>query len=351
MPQGKITLRQIAQIAGVSKSTVSRVLTNDPRVSSQVRALVQSVIDRSGYAPSTFARGLAGGRTGLIGAIASFITPGFLTGVVGGINHVVTENRCHILFSVAHEEADYASVVNRFCANRLVDGLVLVAPRRGMFDQPLPINDIPVVLCAAREYRRDNPWYQVPSVVTDNYGAMQEMMAFLAREGHRSFLYIAGPSTSHDARVRERSVRTFLKEHPELRGEFMGGDQSVRRGVDYMTAYMKKRGRRPLPDAVVCFNDSLALGAIEVLENAGIRSGRDITVAGLDDDPAAEVVGLTTLRQPMRELGLTAAKTLFQLLDRSRGVEPPVLRRELPMTLVPRKWRKKKGKARPASRR
>jgi DNA-binding LacI/PurR family transcriptional regulator len=287
---------------------------------------------------------LAGGRTGLIGAIASFITPGFLVGVVGGINRVVTDNRCNILFSVGLEDESYASVVNRFCANRLVDGLILVAPRKPMFDEPLPINDIPVVLCAGREYRRKSPWYQVPSVVTDNHAAMQEMMSFLAREGHRSFLYIGGPKTSHDAKIREQGVRAFLKQHSGLRGEFIGGAQSVRRGVTYMKAYLKKLGRRPIPDAIVCFNDALALGVIETLEKVGIRSGRDITVTGLDDDPAAEVVGLTTLRQPMWDLGMTAAKTLFKLLDRSRGAKPPELRTELHMTLVPRRYKKKKAK-------
>jgi DNA-binding LacI/PurR family transcriptional regulator len=212
-----------------------------------------------------------------------------------------------------------------------------------MFDEPLPMNDIPVVLCAGREYRRQSPWYQVPSVTTDNSGAMQDMMAFLVREGHRSFLYMGGPKTSHDANARERGVRTFLKQNPSLRCEFLGAShaQSVRRGVAIMRAYLKKLGRRSLPDAVVCFNDQLALGVIEALEGVGIRSGRDITVTGLDDDPAAEVVRLTTIRQPMWDLGMTAAKTLFQLLERSRGAEEPPLRQELRMTLIPRRYVKK----------
>lgn len=339
MAQGKITLRQIAQLAGTSKSTVSRVLTNDPRVAPEVRTLVQAVIDRSGYAPSTFARGLAGGRTGLIGAIASWITPGFFTDVVTGINQVATQQRAHILFSLAHDEQDFAAVVNRFCANRLVDGLVLIAPTAALFEEPVPINPIPLVLCAGRGYRKDNPWSQVHSVVTDNHGGMMEMMAFLAEKGHRSFLYLAGPTESHDARIREQGVRAFLRRHRGLKCEFLCIGQSIEQGRQGMTEHLRKRGRKSLPDAIVCFNDGLALGVMEALQAAHIRPGRDITVTGCDDDPVDGMVGLTTLRQPTVELGTTAAATLFELLDKSRRGKGPELHRQLPMTLVPRKFK------------
>lgn len=337
MAEGKITLRQIAQIAGTSKSTVSRVLTNDPRVAPEVRALVQAVIDRSGYAPSTFARGLAGGRTGLIGAIASWITPGFFTDVVTGINQIATRERAHILFSVAHDDHDYAAILRRFCANRLVDGLVLIAPPAPLFEEPLPINALPLVLCAGCEYRKGNPWTKIHSVVTDNYGGMREMMAFLADQGHRSFMYLAGPEGSHDAIIRAEGVRAYLKEHRGLKCEFLAIGQSIPEGQKGMADILAKRGRKGLPDAIVCFNDGLAMGVMEALQDAGVRPGRDITVTGCDDDPADGVVGLTTLRQPMVELGATSAETLFQLLDKSRKDDPPELRRQLPMTLVPRK--------------
>jgi LacI family transcriptional regulator len=304
---------------------------------------VQAVIDRSGYAPNTFARGLAGGRTGLVGAIASWITPGFFTDVVTGINQIASQQRAHILFSVAHDDHDYAAVVRSFCGNRLVDGLVLIAPPETLFEEPLPINRIPMVLCAGQEYRKNYPWAEVHSVVTDNHGGMLEMMAFLAEKGHRSFLYLSGPDGSHDARIRAKGVRAFLRKQRGLKCEFLAIGQSIEQGRKGMADLLKKRGRKTLPDAIVCFNDGLALGVIEALQDAGVRSGRDVTVTGCDDDPADGVIGLTTLRQPMVELGSASAETLFQLLDKSRKGDPPELRRQLPMTLVPRKLRSFSG--------
>ncbi len=142
---------------------------------------------------------------------------------------------------------------------------------------------------------------------------MTDLLEHLYSRGYRRLVHVAGPRDIHDARIRRRSFQRFVRTHKDIWGETLQGGLTVDQGHSAIAKYLK--GSTSKADALLCFNDSTAYGALQALNNAGLRIPEDLAVTGFDDDAASEILGLTTLHMPMRELGREAARLLFDRLE------------------------------------
>lgn len=321
------TLREIAGLAGTSKSTVSRVLTNDPRISPRTRKRVQRVIRQQGYRPNVFARALAGGRTGHIGVLSMHIDPFFFAGVIRGVDLAAQEFDQHLVCSFAHGHEDYLRLYDRMSGEGQIDGLLLIAPPEQLYLRPAPAR-IPAVLCASRPRDGRREWKECDAVALDNRTAMREIVRRLAESGSRRLLHLAGWSLNSDARERRAAFEEAVAADPRLRGEVIEAGM-IREDA---TQALKKllRRRRSLPDTLVCFNDSLALGALDLLKGASARQPA-IRMTGWDNGPAAQLLNFTSVEIPTETLGKESGRLLLERTNRANRAPPSIL--ELPLTL------------------
>ena len=326
----KLTLRQIAKLAGTSKSTVSRVLTSHPSVSPKTRARIDAVIKKHKFKPNLFARGLAGGRTGLIAVLTSEINSGFYAEVIKGIDQVASQHQGHLLSSFAHGIDDYIDLWQSFAEGGRVDGMILIAPPMEMLNCKLRPGMIPVTLCSCRTQDMKKGWDQVDSVTVDNETAMIEVLKHLQEQGCSRFAYVAGPDNVYDALERRRVFEKFITEHPNLTGTLIPAHMTRESGRVAILRYLQQS---PLSvDAFVAVNDLAALGTLEALKELGLAVPKNVAVTGFDDDDASGILGLTTIHMPMLDLGRETARLLFERLARQREALP-VQRSTVGMTL------------------
>ncbi len=311
-----ITLRQIAKLARTSKSTVSRVLTNHPSVSPRTRSRIEAVIRKEGFRPNLFARGLAGGRTGLVAVIASEINSGFYAEVIKGIDQIAGQHDGHLLSSFAHGEEDYIRLWKELSESGRADGIILIAPPLEILNHPVQPDYPSAVLCACRAQANKKGWHVVDSVTLNNAKSLDELMTHLVEQGCRSFVHIAGPADNYDALDRQRSFERFIGRGKDLRGEVLQASLTRESGRAAVGEYLRRH--TGLPDAFVAFNDSTAFGAMEALKEHGIAGAKSVAITGCDDEPASDFVGLTTLHMPMVDVGRESARLLFEKLDKKR---------------------------------
>lgn len=322
MSSGKkpFTLRQIAQLAGTSKSTVSRVLSDHPRISEITRQRVLKIVEENEYQPNQLARNLARGRTGLISVISTDIGSGFFAEVIKGIDQKATEKRNRLLCSFAHTPEGYLKELRTLGGGGQVEGLILVAPFTSLFKKPISFS-VPIILCAARPGPQDLGWESRDSVTLDNKTAMEALLEHLSAQGFRHLIHLAGPGSNYDAVQREKAFRSGLERHPELRGEVI--PCGMIREDGQRLAQELPAEKMNASTAFVAFNDSLARGFTERLRELRPNSAWPVAITGWDGSEYAEAVGLTTLSIPMHELGQVAAATLFErITPEGRAADP-----------------------------
>jgi LacI family transcriptional regulator len=315
-----LTLRQVAKLARTSKSTVSRVLTKHPSVSPKTRARIEAVILKHGFRPNLFARGLAGGRTGLIAVLAAEMNSGFYAEVIRGIDEVAGQHDGHILTSFSHGVPDYIRLWHELATEGRVDGIILIAPPLEIMSTPIQADFVPSVLCACRAPKHRKDWVGVDSVSLDNERGMDELLRHLAEQGCRDLVHIAGPNNIFDGIERRRAFERFIKSMPGLKGDVIQAVLNREGGRTAVLEYLG--GRATWPDAFVAFNDSTALGVLEALRERGVSERKPVAVTGCDDEPSSAFVGLTTLHMPMLELGRETARLLFERMERKGGDLP-----------------------------
>jgi LacI family transcriptional regulator len=317
----RLTLRQIAQLARTSKSTVSRVLTNHPSVSPSTRMRIEAAIRKHGYHPNFFARGLAGGRTGLVATLATEINSGFFAEVLRGVNQVVAQNGGHVMSSFAHDATDYINLWRSLAEQGRADGLILIAPPAELLAEAFSVDDQPpTVLCACRPMRNPKGWDQASSVTVANRQGMTELLQHLAEKGCRQIAYVAGPKNVYDAQERTLGVKAFTSLRPGFSVDILQAGQTREEGYQAILDYMSKR--QGPPDAFVAFNDSTAYGILQAMKELGVAVPGQTRVTGCDDEDAAAAIGLTTLHMNMVGLGQEAGRLLFRQLNNREGVQP-----------------------------
>lgn len=329
-----LTLQEIARLAGTSKSTVSRVLSHHPKISEATRQRVGAVIDKHGFRPNLFARALAVGRTGQIGVLSSNISSGFFAEVIRGIDMVSQEHGGHLVCSFAHGVADYMKLWRELTHSGQVDGLILIDPPLELFGETCDARRLPLVLCASRPPGRAGGWSRVDTVTVDNRKVMGDIVAHLAERGCRRLLHLAGPVNTHDSLARraafEAAARARRTVQAVARTGHLTQDDGRRAGAAIATS------TDPLPDAIVAFNDSTALGVLEAFRSRPDPRLAAVRLTGWDDTPAAPILGLTSVQMPMTELGQESARLLYRRVKDKGAARTAAQHRLIAMKLVVR---------------
>jgi DNA-binding LacI/PurR family transcriptional regulator len=297
------TIYDVARVAGVAASTVSRAFARPGRVSVATAERIRQVAADLGYRTNPLARALPTGRTSMIALAISDVTNPFYNEIIRGAQIAATEARYTMLLADTQE----SGVVEREALDRAmasVEGIVLATTR--MSDSTIRVlaKQRPVIVL-------NRAVSDVPSVVTDNPRGMRRAVEHLAELGHRRITYVAGPEASWADGVRWRSLRESAFEL-ELQVRRIGPHPpTVAGGAQAAAAF----ARNPTT-AVIAYNDLLAIGVIRALTARGVVVPRDLSVVGFDNIFAAELVtpALTTVAAPLHAMGRTAAGNLLALI-------------------------------------
>lgn len=328
------TIYEVARCSGVSTATVSRVMHDGTGFSAATRERVLEAAAHLGWLPSGRARGLAMRRAGIIGLLFPDFTstgdaeeesPLYVDQVIRGAERAATAHGDAVLIAATRGSSGRELA---FSVAGKVDGLVVVARSLTAADLESVARSLPVVVLANRTGR--GPRFD--SVGADNRGGVRSLVAHLLEQhGYRDIVFIGGPARSPDSMERFAGFREALRSaglpapaKPDAEGAFTeaGGARAVRELL---------ADRRP-PDAIVCGNDEMALGALGVLADARLRVPGDVAVTGFDDIAAGRHVRpqLTTVRQPMRDLGERGVHAvLSRIQDPDRRRQAIVLATEL----------------------
>ncbi len=314
------TLHDVARLAGVSTATVSRVVHEQDRVRPSTRRRVLEVIEALGYVPDAAAQSMARQRKEVIGLVTiesrgpetDIEQEGllFLDEVLRGVELSLSEVEWSVLVSVLRH-ADRPGAYRRMQKiSAKVDGMLIAEGIVGSEQLALLAARVPVVLVAGSP---DEPHADV--VHADNRVGTAALTRHLVEQhGKTRLYYISGPPEAPDAQERRRVFADALAEHPgaALAGSFQGGFTAI--SGQQAVREILAAPRRELPDAIVCGNDQMAIGAMRELQAAGIRIPADIAVAGFDDIHLGALLtpSLTTVRQPMRLLGERACAWLLK---------------------------------------
>jgi LacI family transcriptional regulator len=326
---GKPTIATVAAAAGVAVSTVSRYL-NGHYVSGPVRERLSKVIASLGYARSETARNLSLGRRGTIGVVVDWSHDPWFVQLLTGIEEELAARSTGLMLGSLELRGRYdPSIVLGWIRERRIDGLILAKPQRR--ERPLiracVDADLPVVTIAPDEIVT-----RAHVVRCDNVSAGATVAEYLYGLGHRRVAFAGGPDHSVDSRHRLQGLREGLAARGvPLRPDwaFSCGSWDVPAGSAFAERFL---GAPPDVTALVLANDALSFGFLRVAHQRGVRVPGDLSVVGFDGLPQGELLyrALTTMRQPMREMGRMACMRLFE-----EPAETPV-RTELTMDLVVR---------------
>jgi LacI family transcriptional regulator len=330
-----LTLEEVGKLAGVSRSTVSRVINNHPSVREQVRERVWQVINDTGYQPYAAARSLATRRTRIIGviipeAVITLFTDPFFAHLLCGITQTCNAQRYNLMLSLFNDPAKSEEMYRRTFLGGHLDGVVVASTREG---DPLITrfldDDVPFVMVGRY------PEKCVHYVDTDNVAAARMAVEHLIRLGHRRVATITGPLSMTSSQDRLEGYRQALEAHR------LPADETLIAEGDFSEMSGALAARRLLSRSVTAIfaaNDIMAVGALKVLRETGLRVPEDVALIGFDDVPIATAIEppLTTVRQPIEELGSTAASLLLNLLENPPDTQAPAHRIILPAKLVVR---------------
>ncbi len=316
-----LTLEEIARLAGVSRSTVSRVVNHSPKVSAHVRERVLRVIAETGYHPDPAARYLAIRRSGIIGlvvprAVQSLFTDPYYPLLIQGIAQECNANDYTLSLFLFYTENDEQKLYPRVLRTNMVDGLIVTGSQIG--DPLIPRlveNQVPFVVIG-----RPPDDIQASFVEPDNIAGAYSAVSYLARLGRKRIATITGPFTAPVGLDRRQGYLDALNDR-NLR---IDADLIVEGDFTEMGGYTKMRQLLPhRPDGVFVASDAMAFGALRALREAGLSVPEDVSIIGFDDLPAATYSDppLTTVRQPIRRTGSKAVEILLDILE--NGAEPP----------------------------
>ncbi|KAA9131681.1 LacI family transcriptional regulator [Marinihelvus fidelis] len=309
-PGGKVTINDIARLAGVSKKTVSRVINDSPKVRPATREKVQAVIEEHGYTPHPEARALALRKSYLVAMIYDNPSPQYIVSMQRGVlDALEASDQQLVIRPCDRNEEGYFESIRRFIKQQRFFGAILppsVSEDQELVDM-LQENNCRYVRIAS--VIMDTPQNTVKT--HDSEGA-EKAAHHIADLGHKRIAHIRGPLSFRSSHERFRGFELGLSEYG-IRldsGLVLEGGYTYETGFECASELLAMDNR---PTAVFCGNDEMAVGAYQAARQAGIRVPEDFSIVGYDDTPIASRVWprLTTVRMPIREMGKAAGQLLL----------------------------------------
>lgn len=329
MEPSKITIADVARLAGVSKVTVSKTLNNTGRISEETRQRVLKAASDLGYVVNTAARSLRGGRTNLIGMVVPELISPYFAEVARAAAEAATDARLDLgVFTTSRDPQRERERVATLMSG-MADGLLIVVPTdTAQHVASLERSRVPVVLINHFGSRT-----HLPTIRADSYHGARAAVEHLIQLGHTRIGFITGARESSQATERLRSYRDTMGAHRLLDETLIRpGNFTQRRGFEAACELLN------LPDpptAIFAASDVTAFGAMDAIKDRGLRVPNDVSVVGFDDVPAASQShpALTTVRHPIADMGEAAVRVLVDALE---GKEVKDLLMEFPSELVVR---------------
>lgn len=316
----KLTLEDVAKLAGVHRSTVSRVVNDSPNVSPDVRKRVQRVIQSTGYQPNAAARSLASQRSNMIGlvlprSVSSFFTDPFFPQLTQGIAFGCNNYNLTLSLFLAGNREDEEKILPRIARRGFLDGVLIQSgrPDEYLIDR-LTKSNIPNVIIG-------RPFYSdgLSFIDIDNVNAAFKATQHLLDLGYQRIATITGNNDSTVTADRLEGYKKALG----MAGRVFNPDMVAEGDFSEFSGYQAVKALLPLkPDAIFSQSDIMAAGAIRAMQEAGLRIPEDVAVVGFDDIPIArqQKVQLTTIRQPITRFGIKAVELLIDLME--NGTKP-----------------------------
>ncbi len=311
-PLGPATIDDVAKAAGVSTATVSRALRNHAYVAESTRRKVLAAAEQLSYVVNSNAARLASGQTRTVGLLAPLLTSWYTSEVVAGVEEVFAQARYDLLIGTANPLARERIFRGDARFQQRIDGVILVdvfCSEEG--GKQLAKLDTPAIVLGER-------LRAVTSISVDNARGARMAARHLVDLGHRRIGLIGGHAHTdvvHNVPTERAAGFTAALEAVGIRLPHQyveDGDFSIEGGRKAMHALMSRT--RP-PTAVWLMSDEMAFGALHALRELGLVAGSDVSIIGFDDHPASNAFGLTTIRQPVRDIGRLGARLMLDHLD------------------------------------
>jgi DNA-binding LacI/PurR family transcriptional regulator len=314
---GHVNLKMLAEHLQLSQTTISLVLNKSPSAKSipqETRQRVLEAAERLNYRPNYFARSLRQSRSMSVGVLAPDLSEGYFTRVMSGVVEELTLAK-YFYFTACHDwKRELMAEYPRMLVERAVDGFLLL-------NTPAEL-DVPVPVVAISAHGTEP---NVTHIVLDHVKAVEMAMAHLYELGHRRIAFMRGPKVIPDSEFRWEGVQQAaqalqLNLDPNLVTRIDSGSWSLKTGHHPMSPEIGYEPMKRLLEntrdftAIFCFNDIAAIGAIRALTEAGLRVPGDVSVVGFDDIQSAAFCtpSLTTVRQPLNEMGKRGARILLE---------------------------------------
>ena len=335
-----ITIRDVAAAAGVSTATVSRALRGLPNVDGETRERVKKIASTLDYVISPSASRLASGRTGSIAVITPYIARWFFSEVIAGAESVMQQAGMDLLLmNVGDYQNGGSRIPPTLRIRRRVDGILIVALPPQDPDLESIVNlGMPTAMIGGVTPGID-------CVAIDDVAAARKATEYLISLGHSRIALISGKSGAARFTAgsqRERGYRAVMAEHSLVEDPMLevSGHFTIEGGESGMDALLNQLNP---PTAVFAMSDEMAFGAIRSLRTHGLEPGRDVSIVGIDDHPMSSYLGLTTIAQPVADLGKKAGERLLVQLAGSDSLGGNDRVTQLPTELMVRSSTGMKG--------
>lgn len=320
-------MNDVAQLAGVSNATVSRVMANKPHVRPEVRERVLKAVQELGYRPNRVARSLRAQTSRIIGLIISDIQNPFFTSVVRAIEDVAHQEGFSIILCNSDEDPDKEQFYLDLMHDENVAGIILCPTREDNANlQKYPPDNIPLVTLDRRLTH-----VNTDGILLDNIESTRAMVKHLVANGYQRIGAVIGTSDFTTGRERREGYVLALAAHgiafrPELLIQVLPKEAEGYRATEQLLSLPEP------PTAIFAGNNLLTLGALKAIRARGLHIPGDVALAGFDEMPWSSLIepGITVVEQPTYELGRTAAEVLLRRLETpSRPTREVVLKGKL----------------------
>jgi len=312
-----ITIKDIAKSLNISVATVSRALRNSREISAETKKAVLQLAKEMDYHPNLLARGLINRKSKILGVVVPTINRQFWANAISGIENIAYTDDYKVMIFQSTESFQKEIEIVETLANSRVDGILIAFSKETQdFEHIRNVlkREIPIVL-----FERACEELEVSKVVTDDFQGARKITQHLIQRGKKKIAYLGGPLTLGVCRDRYLGFESALAEEGLVVEPNHLIETEEFTFENAKNAIVKLWNSTPKPDAVFCFADILAIGALDACKELGIKVPEELAIAGFGNDDTGRFISptLTTMAQPSFEMGQLAAKLLLQEINSS----------------------------------